>query len=287
MPVSAINIVEIRIEGYEDTRAFEDFVDLLVHCFRSMGLQVSRSINSYSDQDLNLIIGANVIDRQNVEVRKLPPPNSVIYNLEQVDLENPWITVTYTDLLRRFPVWDYNQRNIDRLLAAGVRNIQLVPIGYHPEMKRIPPVSDQPIDVLFYGNLSPRREEILRRIKRTGLVVKLLVGVYGEERDFWITRSKVVVNVHFYDFGGVTELVRLSHLLANRKAVVCEKGPSTSMDESLSEAVVACKYDQIPSACESLVRHQQKRRELEERGFAIFRARDQLSYLRQAISIYH
>lgn len=279
----SINIVEIHIAGYDDTRAFEDFVAVLYRGFRSLGLQVSRSTNRYSDYGFNLVIGANVIDRQNVADRQTPPPNSIIYNLEQVDPANPWMSDTYLELLRRYPVWDYNQRNVDRLRAAGVRDITLVPIGYSREMTRLPPPAEQPIDVLFYGNVSPRREEIFDRVERTGLTMKRLVRVYGEERDRWIARSKIVLNVHFYDFGGVTELVRLSHLLANRKAVVCERGPNTAMDAFLYNAVLACDYDQIPFACQRLVKRSDARRALELRAFDLFRVRDQLEYLRLAV----
>jgi hypothetical protein len=90
----------------------------------------------------------------------------------------------YLALLRKHQVWDYSERNIEWLRAAGVE-AKLCRIGYHPCLTRIEPVAseDEMIDVLFYGSGTERRVEIIREMCKLGINVQCLFGCYGPERD--------------------------------------------------------------------------------------------------------
>ncbi len=136
-------------------------------------------------------------------------------------------------------MWDYNQRNIDRLKSDFVVDNALLwlRIGYLPCMQRIVRAAIPDVDVLFYGKQSARRRHILDAMRLSGLEIVSLENVYGAERDAWIARSKIVLNLHYYDFSGVAEIVRLSYLLSNEKAVVSECGEDTDMDPLLRECV--------------------------------------------------
>jgi O-methyltransferase/8-demethyl-8-(2,3-dimethoxy-alpha-L-rhamnosyl)tetracenomycin-C 4'-O-methyltransferase len=101
--------------------------------------------------------------------------------------------------------------------------------------------------------------------------VEAVFGVYGAERDALIARAKVVLNMHYYD-SSIFEIVRVSYLLANRKAVVAECHPGTDVDPGLREAVRAVPYDGLVEACQGLVRDEDARTGLEERGYTIFSA---------------
>ena len=57
-------------------------------------------------------------------------------------------------------------------------------------------------------------------------------GVRGAERDALIARARLVLNLHFYPTA-IFELVRVSYLLANGKAVVAECGPETEIDADI------------------------------------------------------
>ncbi len=67
---------------------------------------------------------------------------------------------------------------------------------------------------------------------------------HGRARDELISRAKVVLNVHFYPTA-IFEIVRVSYLLANRKAVVGECGPSTEIDTDIREAIAPANYDRL------------------------------------------
>jgi len=89
----------------------------------------------------------------------------------------------------------------------GLPRPTYVPIGYVPELTRIAPAAED-IDVLFYGASYERRYAVLRDLHDRGLRVKWLSGVYGASRDAWIARSKIVLNIHYWD-AKIFEKVRL------------------------------------------------------------------------------
>jgi hypothetical protein len=146
------------------------------------------------------------------------PHDAIIFNTEVKATE--WFTEDYKTLLRRHEVWDYSAANVEWLLSQGI-DARHVPIGYHPVLERIVKADHQDIDVLFYGSGTERRERIWNEVKALGLECVWLYGIYGAERDAFIGRSKIVLNLHFYE-QSPPEDVRLSYLWANKVCVVDE-----------------------------------------------------------------
>jgi hypothetical protein len=90
-----------------------------------------------------------------------------------------------------------------------------------------------------------------------------------------IGRAKIVLNLHAYATE-VFEIVRVSYLLANAKAVVAETSPDLG---SLADAVAAYPYDEPVKGCIALLENVAERRALEARGFRIFSTRSQARIL--------
>ncbi|MGO9151810.1 hypothetical protein, partial [Mycobacterium sp.] len=205
------------------------------------------------------------------------------YNLEQLGNDSPWMEMPeFIDLLRRYPTWDYSQANIERLAAMGLPRPTYVPIGYVPELTRIAPAPED-IDVLFYGMLSERRYAVLRELHDRGLRVKWLSGALGASRDAWIARSKIVLNVHYWE-AKIFEIARVSYLLANRRAVVSERGADPTLERELASGVAFADYDELVDRCVELLGDERARRELAERGYRAFSARDQAAIVDRALS---
>ncbi len=263
--------------GYPHSSAFNEIARTVYYGLNSRTKKIG--MNSYIEDGLNIIFGAHLLTRQQME--KLPG-RSVIYNLEQVDPSSMWGGVK--PLIGRFPVWDYSQRNIEAFMAMGYGDAVFhVPIGYRPELARISPAANQDIDVLFYGSVNERRKRILEALGREGLKVKTLFGVYGEQRDAFIARAKVVLNLHFYE-SSIFELVRVSYLLSNSKAVVAECDERTQIDPGLEGAFVAASYDRLVHECKTLVEDDEKRRTLEAAALEKFSARDEDIYLKAGLA---
>lgn len=153
-----------------------------------------------------------------------------------------------------------------------------------PQLTRIPTVAHQDIDVLFYGAINERRKNILEGLIARGLRIEFLSGVYREECDRLIARAKVVLNMHYYD-ASVFEIVRVSYLLSNEKAVAAECGETTTLEADIRDAVRAVPYDRLIDACVELAADTNKRANLARNGFEIFARRDEKIILGNALGV--
>jgi hypothetical protein len=174
---------------------------------------------------------------------------------------------------------------VDALRDLGIGNTRLCRIGYVSEISHISqlPDDDQDIDVLFYGSINSRRSSILDHLKKKGLKVRSLFGAYGMRRDRFIARSKIVVNIHFYDTK-VMEILRLSYLMANKRFVISERGNDELLERPFEEGMVFVDYDSIVDGCLAYIEKPAERRKIADKGFQIFRTCDQTAYLRQALA---
>jgi len=242
-------------------------MEFLLYSLRTLGCDADRAENELIANGPNIIFCAGMLARN---AALALPDNCIIFNSEQILSGSPIDSEDYRGLLQRFTVWDYSARNLENLKTlVPPDRLHHVPIGYVPELTRIVPAAQEDIDVLFYGSLNERRQKILTELSAAGLIVKYVFGVYGAERDQLIARSKLVLNVHFYPTK-IFEIIRVSYLLANRKAVVSEFSPDTEIILELRDAVALAGYEQLVDTCRSLVYDTPGREALARRGFECF-----------------
>jgi hypothetical protein len=226
-----------------------------------------------------IVLGANHIINYGLEVPKKP----IFYNLEQFGHDSPWMAMPeFIDLFRRYPTWDYSLANIEYLATLGLPRPTYVPIGYVPVLTRITPAVED-IDILFYGIPSERRYAVLRNLHDKGLRVKWLLGALGATRDAWIARSKIVLNMHYWD-AKIFEIARVSYLLANRRVVVSERGGDPTLERGLESGIAFADYDGLVDRCVELLGDEQARRALAEQGFKAFSVRSQADILQHALA---
>jgi hypothetical protein len=226
----------------------------------------------------HIVLGSNLLVDYPLPIAK----DAILYNLEQIDMGSAWMKPGLIELFKRYRVWDYSRRNVAALKALGVRVEQVLPVGYAPELTRIQHAAKKDIDVLFVGSMSPRRQAIIDGFHNAGANVSAVFGAYGGKRDAFIARAKLVVNVHYYD-AKVLEIVRLQYLLANRVAVLSERGADPSEDAEVSDGVAFAPYEKLVAEGLRLLASAQDRAALAEKGFATIRARSVADYLRAAL----
>ncbi len=291
-----MSCIKFNICALNGSAAFRECMMFCYHGIASMGYETT--ITDYLMPDaINIVFGSGPVPWT---VMAAQANHIIIFNLEQVSPEVQWFDLTYFRQFLNAPLWDYNQKNIRILSQAGVPQISHVPLGYVPEMTVAPiarawldqtpePEVVQDIDVLFYGSMSGRRRETLDALKARGLNV--MIGdtdhpCIGEYRDQLIARAKVVVNIHYYETVGIFEIVRVSYLLANGKAVVSELSPHTDIEPDIKEAIVTGSRADLPELCWQLVHDDTRRQQLERHGFELFRQRSASAILAPAIDHY-
>lgn len=281
MTSAAIRIVTIKPKGYLHSETFAELAQTFRDAFQALGAPAQVAENRFDPAAVNLILGWHLLDSTQEAAL---PAQCILYNLEQMDERNQHLRDRLVRLSERCEIWDYSRRNVEILHRAGIsKGIQLVPIGTMPGLTRIPVAPDQDIDVLFYGSINDRRRHILEALQATGLRVHAAFGVYGRKRDALISRAKVVLNLHFYE-SSILEMVRLSYLWANRKAVVAECRPETDLEAGLEGAARFVPYEQLVAACQDLVADAAARAALESRAYEIMSARSEAEILRKVLA---
>ena len=276
-----VRLVTCRRVGWIHAAAVAEVIESLLQGFRALGIVADNRENEVDQAAVNIFFTAHGMCES--DATQLPA-NSIIYNFDQVGGTVQLLTPPFLTVIARHRVWDYSSRNMERLKPfIGHDRCQVVPICYSPALTRIARAPAQDIDVLFYGALNERRRALLVAFEGTGLDMRALFGVYGAERDAFIARSKVILNLHAQPTK-VFEAVRISYLLANRKAVVTEIDPGTEVDPDFREAVAGVPYDRLVAECCRLVADADARQELEDRGYEIFQRRDMVTNLRRVIT---
>ncbi len=208
------------------------------------------------------------------------PEDAILYNAEQVAVAaDPARLIARTDRI----IWDYSEANIEKWHSLGIRRAILCPVGYIPSMTTIRPANED-IDVLFYGWLNEHRREILDAIEKAGLRVVMLSAQYGNTRDRWIARSKVVLNLHYRNREGIFEIFRCAHLFANEKCIVSEAGGCDPTLEHLAlRATAYTPRSYIVEACRSLVADRVARKNQGLTGHYEFKKIDLVEGVRSAL----
>lgn len=263
--MSNFNLTLVRPRGFLHSSAFLEVRDSLAWSLTELDHKVNLTENSFSaSHATNIIYGAELLP-PDVGL----PENCIFYNFEQPG--HPRLPLV-RELAKKFKVkiWDFSKRNLKSWTDEGISAIH-VPVGYTPNLSRIPRAKVQDLDCLLYGWLTPRRVAIVQQLKDAGLKVYASDNLYGGARDNLISRSKVVLNVH-HDGRDMFEIVRVSYLLANGKSVITEHCSDGSDHIKLAGELMWESYDDIVQKCKFMVSNDSTRSDLEYRAATNIRA---------------
>jgi hypothetical protein len=205
-------------------------------------------------------------------------PDCIVVNFEpMVHGTHAW-NERYLDVLKRCYLWEYSKSNFQRHRQLGYRNADYVALGWEPGAAEILPLADilpdaqQDIDVVFFGSLTRRRIDILEGLMARGWRVEVNRGRAWtlEERNGFMRRAKIVLNLHNWEASRVVEVPRLSILLRHRKAVVCELYPDSEVEAGVRNAVVGAPYERLIETIEQLLADAPRRAALEREALDVF-----------------
>jgi len=268
--------------GLHGLYGYREVIETLQWGLTALGHEATVAENAFADGLINVVLGFQMLGDAFLEAA---PPETIVYNFEQLaGLEADALKPAYRIAARRLHVWDYSEHNLpswERLQPA--RRVIHVPVGFAPILARIPRDTPQDIDVLFYGVPSQRRLALFSHVCQTGVRCMFACGLYGGARDGLIARSRLILNVDLSDARRIFEVVRVSFLLANAKAVVAALGPHTLVAPDLRDAVAFAPVDGIAGKCLELLADEPARRQLEARGEEAIRKRDIRPILSRAL----
>lgn len=198
------------------TQHTEFLAAMIANCLEGTRFTITHSTTMPEsfDHDLYIVACPQMFDR-------LPPKHMrIIFQLEQTGV-SPWFTSSYLKMINdSLAVFDYSLDNIDYLLKNGTSFKSVFYLPIHPtELKR--PVRERDIDVLFYGALAKsRRRAILAELGKHHKI-RIENNLFGAELEDLLDRTKVVVNIHYYE-GALLETTRIAQVLSHGAQVVSE-----------------------------------------------------------------
>jgi 2-polyprenyl-3-methyl-5-hydroxy-6-metoxy-1,4-benzoquinol methylase len=261
---------------YPHSAVFREVAETLHAAATALGHQALLTNDSSLPGYHTIVLGTNLLLNHPQPVAK----DAILYNLEQVQ-RGPWFNERVLSLYRQYELWDFSEANANELERFGLTRPHVVPIGWAPILQRIKPKPED-IDVLFYGCINGRRKHVLESLCQHGVRVESLFGVYGKERDEYIARAKIVLNMHFYE-ARVFEIVRTSYLLANGRLVLSERGASPEDEAPFETGVAFASYDQLVPRCLALLKNADERQQIAANGQRLMEARPETSYLQPAL----
>jgi hypothetical protein len=275
-----INVCVVLPEGYIPAFAMIELGELIFYSIRELGYSVKLQPNIIDPDSQNIILGCHMLSKDSIpEI----PTDTIVINTEQVYAgATDWNQNTF-EWISKFQVWDYSEKNILNLNNLGITRVKHLKIGYQKELNRIKKINNRDIDVLFYGSVNDRRAKILNALKESGLNIQNVFGIYGAEKDALIQRSKVVLNLHFYD-SQIFEIIRVFYLLTNSIAVVSEVNPTTSIDGMYLNGIYPSIYDSLVESCHALVKDATQRVLIERRALETIEQYPQTAFIEPLLS---
>jgi 2-polyprenyl-3-methyl-5-hydroxy-6-metoxy-1,4-benzoquinol methylase len=217
---------------------FNEIRDLVVLGIQELGLEVEARTDTdglASEVDWHLVIAPHEFFQLGDGARWLPeelPPNLILLNTEQASTK--WFRLAQQYFQRAYAVWDIDYESSRRILDQRFR-CGYLPLGYvaglFREVKVLPshrgtialdraikegsyvggPYLERPIDILFAGNLTPRRDRFFAHAApifskymtyfhfsdaSEPLVTGLTTYMDTETMIGLAQRSKIMINVH-------------------------------------------------------------------------------------------
>lgn len=150
---------------------------------------------------------------KHIFIKKLPynisGENIILFNIEQLSRKNFKLKCPPETI-----VLDYALGNLDFINNEKY----CIPYLYNPkEVYNFSKI----YDVCFIGGLSPKRKNILTKLKQKGIKVNRIKG-WGNDRDQKLFKHKILLNISFDDDYKVFEAIRCNRCVHNKMIVISD-----------------------------------------------------------------
>jgi hypothetical protein len=225
---------------------FQDYIEIFKDSLQTEIILVDNlDLVDYNSKDIYFVIG------------RLPKcaffrsELKIIYiNMEQLSKGN---YLLYCQTISKFniPIINYNEINQSLIPESTLLRYQIQELSSYRDEQMIEFNKesffddDKIYDVSFVGTMSTRRFEILKKLQDDGIKVHI-VNKWGEQRDYQIIKSKILLNIHFEEDYKVYESLRCDRYLVNDVIIVSE----TSILEELldiKDLLITADYNNLVS----------------------------------------
>ncbi len=171
------------------------------------------------------------------------PPNSIYFQIEQTQSNH----FHFEQLKQANRVLDFSFSNYKKYKHLNIFDKTFyLPMPFYFDKN----IEFEPeYDIFFYGTKNKRREKIMNLLSQK-YNVKIGFSISGDERDSLIQKSKIVINLHYYE-DSCLETCRFNEILQFNKLILSEKPDvNDSWNQVLyNDFVVFFEKDNIEQLC--------------------------------------
>lgn len=155
-------------------------------------------------------------------------------NIESVFFKNKY----YIELLKHNKVLNYSVYTATKMMEL----YSISTAGYFQfNYKRINSSKKRDIDILFFGNMTQKRYDILKEIQNRfpKLKIEVVCDVFGDNLTQLLLRTEFVLNISAYD-NAVLETHRINKAISCGCYIISNYSSDTKMNEKYREYVYFC-----------------------------------------------
>jgi hypothetical protein len=233
-----------------------DFILAMLYSLRDLGHDVILSGSTIDPGRFNLIQGGHLLNAETA--RKLHASGARFAHINTEIVSNGKVNHdalktdfngAYLPSLRQGTfVWDVVMDNLDELGKHQV-NAHFLRWGWHPKLQDIEHLPDKDLDFYFFGTMTPRRVDILKKLQAAGLTGAADGQCPYFIRNDRISRAKVQINIIQDDRYTHVNSFRICYLANNACCIVSE--PETDPASYLDYTFLS-RNDDLPEAVRRL-----------------------------------
>jgi len=209
---------------YRETKYFNEIIDAFAIGLleNKINVKIVTSIDYGNDKDVYVLFTTHLFASYN----KRLPVRYICYNWEQLTTEKSWSNRLFEIFNNAIYTFDYSLENMKIMVKRGVNKDKIihVPYGYSYTLQKYLYKKDKDIDVFFFGTMNEKRINILNNIKNNIDCSYFFTNKsFGDSLIDNINRSRIALNIHYYQKNTILEVTRIIPLIANGVVVISEK----------------------------------------------------------------
>jgi hypothetical protein len=131
-------------------------------------------------------------------------------------------------------IWYFSRRFLYHFEKINPNTVYM-PLVYYPIFE--PKINEKDIDICLLGQKSEYRSTIVKRLSEEGMNVFLSDRCWGQDKLKILSRSKIVLNIHYYKPSG-QEMIRILEGVAAGCVVVSEESDDPTNDNLLQSKYI-------------------------------------------------
>jgi hypothetical protein len=93
--------------GYVHSAVFQEVAETIHYGLLSLGHDSILTNEGLLPGRRHIVLGSNLLPTYRLPIN----PDSILYNLEQIDPGSPWLNTELLELFKRYTVWNYSKIN--------------------------------------------------------------------------------------------------------------------------------------------------------------------------------